>query len=200
MTRSKAAGIGPGILGIERRLAERLLRAIGCPPIRLVLCSGEEVTLGDASPTASVVFRDRATFWKVLLEPNLQFGEAYSDGRLEVDGDLVGFLEAVDRAWAASGASGSPLPAALLRGLRHARANSLAGARENIHHHYDIGVEFYRLWLDEEMVYSGAYFADPAMTLEAAQRAKLNYVCRKLWLRPGETVVEVAAAGARWPC
>ena len=68
-------------------------------------------------------------------------------------------------------------------------------ARENIHHHYDIGNDFYRLWLDKEMVYSGAYFATPAMTLDEAQRAKLNYVCRKLWLRPGETVVEV---GGGW--
>ena len=79
--------------------------------------------------------------------------------------------------------------------LHRARANTLAEARENIHRHYDIGDDFYRLWLDDEMVYSGAYFADAAMTLEEAQRAKLNYVCRKLWLRPGETVVEV---GGGW--
>ena len=50
------------------------------------------------------------------------------------------------------------------------------------------------------MVYSGAYFADPAMTLEEAQRAKLDYVCRKLWLRPGETVVEIGGGWGAWPC
>ena len=74
---------------------------------------------------ARVVFRDRATFWKVLLDPNLQFGDAYSDGRLEVEGDLVAFLEAVYRAREAAGTSGSLLPAALLRGLHRARANTL---------------------------------------------------------------------------
>ncbi len=50
------------------------------------------------------------------------------------------------------------------------------------------------------MVYSGAYFAEPAMTLDDAQRAKLDYVCRKLWLSPGETVVEIGGGWGRWPC
>jgi cyclopropane-fatty-acyl-phospholipid synthase len=82
-----------------------------------------------------------------------------------------------------------------LRRLHGIRANTISAAQENIHHHYDIGEDFYQLWLDEEMVYSGAYFPTAGMTLEDAQRAKLNYVCRKLWLRPGETVVEV---GGGW--
>ena len=71
----------------------------------------------------------------------------------------------------------------------------MAGSRANIHHHYDIGDDFYRLWLDEQMLYTCAYFATPAATLEEAQRAKMDYVCRKVWLRPGETVVE---AGCGW--
>ena len=192
------ATVGPSsqrMSTVERQLAHHLLRAIGCPPIQLVLCSGEEIAVSDAPPVARVVFRDHATFWKVLLDPNLQFGDAYSDGRLEVEGDLVAFLEAVYRARATAAAPGSLLPAALLRGLHRARANTPSEAKNNIHHHYDIGEDFYRLWLDAEMVYSGAYFSAPDTTLEAAQRAKLNYVCRKLWLRPGETVVEV---GGGW--
>ena len=61
--------------------------------------------------------------------------------------------------------------------------------------HYDLGNEFYRLWLDEAMVYTCAYFDDPDATLEEAQRAKLDYVCRKLQLRPGDQVIE---AGCGW--
>jgi cyclopropane-fatty-acyl-phospholipid synthase len=186
---------GRRVFAIERRLAAQMLRTIGCPAVRFVLWNGEEVAVSNESPTARIVFGDRATFWKVLLDPNLQFGDAYSDGRLAVEGDLVAFLEAVYRARVAGGGSGSPLPAALLQWLHRARANTLSAARENIHHHYDIGDDFYRIWLDEEMIYSGAYFATPSTTLEDAQRAKLNYVCRKLWLRPGETVVEV---GGGW--
>jgi len=205
---ARIATAGGRVWGIERRLASRMLRVIGSPPVRLVLWNGEEIGEGDASPVARVLFRDRAAFWKVLLNPNLQFGDAYSDGRIEVEGDLVQFLETIHRSqagmWQSSNRSwgdsctaalGGLMPAALLRWLHRARANSLVGARENIHHHYDLGDDFYKLWLDDEMVYSGAYFPTPAMTLEAAQRAKLDYVARKLWLKPGETVVEV---GGGW--
>lgn len=189
------AASGSRVSGIERLLARRLLRAVGSPPVRLVLWNGEEIAASDAPPPARVVLRDRATFWKVLLDPNYQFGEAYSDGRLVVEGDLVAFLETIHRTRSAAGRSGSLVPSGLLRRLHHAAANTVRGARRNIHRHYDLGNDFYRLWLDDEMVYSGAYFPSPSMTLEEAQRAKLDYVCRKLWLRPGETVVEI---GGGW--
>ena len=208
---SVAAGIaadGGSVWRIERRLASRMLRVIGSPPVRLVLWNGEEIAECGERPIARVLLRDRPTFWRLLLDPSLQFGEAYSDGRIEVEGDLVQFLETIhrargamwqpgDRSWGGSCTAtlGGLMPSALLRRLHRARANSLVGARENIHHHYDLGEDFYKLWLDDEMVYSGAYFPTPAMTLEAAQRAKLDYVARKLWLKPGETVVEV---GGGW--
>jgi cyclopropane-fatty-acyl-phospholipid synthase len=69
------------------------------------------------------------------------------------------------------------------------------GSQQNIHHHYDMGNEFYRLWLDAEMLYTCAYFPEPNASLEAAQIAKMDLVCRKLRLRPGQTVVE---AGCGW--
>jgi cyclopropane-fatty-acyl-phospholipid synthase len=184
---------------LERQLAKRLLRAVGSLPVRVALWNGEEIeaTATDAKTAAvpCIIFRDRATFWKVLLDPNLQFGEAYADGRLEFEGDLLTLLEAVYRNRRLARHAGKRGAEGLLGWLHHVKANTPAGARKNIHHHYDLGEDFYRLWLDREMVYSGAYFADPAMTLEEAQAAKLDYVCRKLWLRPGETVVEI---GGGW--
>ncbi len=78
----------------------------------------------------------------------------------------------------------------------HRRSNSLRGSRKNIHHHYDIGNDFYSLWLDKAaMQYTCAYFPNPDMTLEQAQIAKLHHVCRKLQLKPGQSVVE---AGCGW--
>ena len=78
-------------------------------------------------------------------------------------------------------------------GVRH--PNTLSAARDNVHHHYDLGNSFYQQWLDEELVYTCAYFEHPEMSLDEAQRAKLDLVCRKLRLRPGDTVVE---AGCGW--
>jgi len=79
--------------------------------------------------------------------------------------------------------------------MTFSRGNSPSHARHNVHHHYDLGNPFYQLWLDRELVYTCAYFEDPEMSLEDAQVAKLDLVCRKLRLRPGETVVE---AGCGW--
>jgi cyclopropane-fatty-acyl-phospholipid synthase len=75
------------------------------------------------------------------------------------------------------------------------QTNTPRGSRNNIHHHYDLGNDFYKLWLDRQMVYTCAYFPQPSATLEEAQQAKLDYVCRKLRLQPGERVVE---AGCGW--
>jgi len=78
---------------------------------------------------------------------------------------------------------------------RLAAANDQTRARQNVHHHYDLGNDFYQSWLDEQLVYTCAYFDHPDVPLDQAQRAKLDLVCRKLRLQPGETVVE---AGCGW--
>jgi cyclopropane-fatty-acyl-phospholipid synthase len=174
-----------------------MLRALGNPPIEIVLWDGERlgsdpgtmrsmVAHGAQAPVASIRLADRRTLWRLVAEPDLHFGDAYAAGRITVEGDLLSFLEAVYRAaW----------PAEKPPRRRRLRSNTLGGSRANIHHHYDIGDEFYQLWLDREMVYTCAYFPTPSATLEEAQQAKLELVCRKLWLRPGETVVE---AGCGW--
>jgi cyclopropane-fatty-acyl-phospholipid synthase len=79
--------------------------------------------------------------------------------------------------------------------LAWAQANTRYGSSRNIQHHYDLPTDFYKLWLDQLMVYTCAYFPNQDASLEEAQEAKLDLVCRKLWLRPGETVVE---AGCGW--
>jgi cyclopropane-fatty-acyl-phospholipid synthase len=81
-------------------------------------------------------------------------------------------------------------------GRKRIQAPTLSDSKRNIHHHYDIGNEFYELWLDREALqYTCAYFAEPTMTIEQAQQAKMHHVCRKLRLKAGETVVE---AGGGW--
>jgi len=161
----------------------------------MVLSSGEEVAVSEAAPVARVVLRDRATLWKLAAWPRLEFGEAYSAGRLEVEGSLLDFLVAVYRAAAAARKPAGLLAAWAARVGHWLESNTLAGSKRHIHHHYDIGNDFYRLWLDKELVYTCAYFPRPAAGLEEAQQAKMEHVCRKLWLRPGETVVE---AGCGW--
>jgi cyclopropane-fatty-acyl-phospholipid synthase len=163
-------------------------------PVIIILWTGEEFAAAPGAPIARVRFRERAAFLGAMMNPDLGFGDAYSDGRIELEGDLVAFLEAMARV---------PKPPAFIEFLRgcltgwrlRPSANSLKRSRHNISHHYDLGNDFYQLWLDEQMVYTCAYFPTPDATLEEAQAAKMHHVCRKVWLRPGETVVE---AGCGW--
>ena len=179
------------VLAIERWLVRRLLLKLDQPPIRIVLWNGEEITTSSQSPVARVVLRDRAALYRLLVNPEFQFGELYSHGRIDVEGNLVALIESVNRSTSRNGTFKSRLPGWLDRQKRNTRAR----AQANIHHHYDIGNGFYRLWLDDQLVYTCAYFPTPNTTLEAAQLAKMDHVCRKLRLKPGESVVE---AGCGW--
>ncbi len=190
-----SASSKPSSSALERRLCLSMLKTMGDTPIRLVLWDGEEIATSNEQPVARVIIRDRPTLRRLILDPEFQFGEAYSQRHLEVDGDLRGMLEIVYRTRLHPGAALHPLKKLLSRLLHARRPSSVAAARENIHRHYDIGNDFYQLWLDPQMIYSCAYFARDDMTLAEAQLAKLDYVCRKLYLRAGETVVDV---GGGW--
>jgi cyclopropane-fatty-acyl-phospholipid synthase len=182
------------VYGVDAWLVKRFLQAIGNPPLRVVLWDGKEISRPPSSPAVGMVIRDHASLWRLFTNPVLHFGDDYSAGRIEIEGGLVPFMETVYRSMANTpGYRRISDPAAYRR--NQPRLNSLLGSRQNIHHHYDIGNGFYRLWLDAEMLYTCAYFPEPDASLEEAQLAKMDLVCRKLRLRPGQSVVE---AGCGW--
>jgi cyclopropane-fatty-acyl-phospholipid synthase len=175
---------------LDRWMLSLLQRGFGTAPVGFVLWDGTQSSPPGGSTIGRLLVKDRRTMVSLLLDPELNFGEAYTSGRLEVLGDLPHLLEETYRAWEREGRSRRRAPRFSPR-----RPNTLRRARENIHHHYDIGNEFYRLWLDEQLLYTCAYFPVPDATLERAQVAKMDHVCRKLRLRPGDKVVE---AGCGW--
>ncbi len=180
------------VTGLERRIAHRILETRGNPRIRLVLWNGEEIRASDAPPAGRVVFRDRRLLLYLALHPELGLPTAYADGRLEIEGDLPTVLKLV------FAVPPRFTPAKRARDaweLFRRRSKSLSRSRANIHHHYDLGNDFYAKWLDERMAYTCAYFPTPTASLEEAQVAKMEHVSRKLWLRPGERVIE---AGCGW--
>ncbi len=175
-------------LRLERWLARKLLASAGAPPLSLVLWDGEEVRVSERRPVARVRVADRRVLRDLALRPDPGACDAYVDSRLEIEGDLLRVLDVAFRAHRKAPPWVNPLRRAF-RGWLHRRSVA------DVHHHYEIGDEFYRLWLDEQLVYTCAYFASPGLGLEEAQVAKMDHVCRKLGLRPGERVVE---AGCGW--
>lgn len=173
----------------DRWLAARVQQLIDPAGVRLELWDGSSAYGGSKRPIGDLVVRDRRTLLGLAVNPDLWFGEAYTAGRLEIRGPLEPVVEAL------SATTSAPLSWHERLAMLRAGANSVGGARDNVHHHYDLGNDFYQLWLDHELVYTCAYFADPQMSLDQAQVAKMDLVCRKLRLRSGEKVVEV---GCGW--
>jgi cyclopropane-fatty-acyl-phospholipid synthase len=188
------AGPAVGGSGFDHWLLTRLRTLLCDPPIELAVAGGARVGPASGGSVACVTFASRATLLRILRDPGLRFGDAYSDGQVVIEGDLVSLLETVYRAGAASRARQKPLKR-VAQLLQRPRANTLAASRDNIHHHYDIGNRFYELWLGATMAYTCAYYPTPEATLEEAQTAKMDHVCRKVQLKAGESVVE---AGCGW--
>jgi cyclopropane-fatty-acyl-phospholipid synthase len=176
------------------RLMRRILHALGDPAIQVKLWNGDVMTTSSRPPVAQVTIADRVTLAKLFSNPLLRFGEAYSAGRIEVDGDLTAVLVELYRTIHAA-RTHAPSRRSVNRQLHSPRAHSLSAARDNIHHHYDMGNDFYALWLGKTMAYTCAYFPTPDATLDEAQIAKMHHVSRKVRLRPGDHVVE---AGCGW--
>jgi len=193
--RKKSPMFNARVTWLDRWLVRKMVDVVGNPPVRISLWDGEEVTPPCDDPVAELVYCDRGALLKTILDPELHWGDLYCAGRVVFEGDMAKFMETIYHGIVSRGEPG--LLRRLVLWLGHRRIfNSFDKARQNIYHHYDIGNEFYKFWLDtEEMQYTCAYFPREDMTLEEAQVAKLHHICRKLSLKPGDTVVE---AGCGW--
>jgi cyclopropane-fatty-acyl-phospholipid synthase len=167
--------------------------------LTLTLPDGDTVDLGadapDARPVALAV-HDWRFFRRLLLGGDIGAGESYVDGDWSCS-DLVGLCALVIEDQSVL-AERSPwqLASRAVHALRRLReANTRRGSRRNIARHYDLSNDFFRLFLDESMTYSGGVFARPATTLAEAQDEKLDGICRAIDLRDGQHVLEI---GSGW--
>lgn len=161
-----------------------------------ILERGRTVTVGAGEPHARVrINTERA--WGALLHGSRGLADAYADGWWDAD-DLAAVIRVAARnapvldAWRRHAAP-ARVPLQALRGIR--RANSRARNRRDIAAHYDLGDDLFGLMLDETLMYSSAYFPSPRTSLADASRAKLELVCEKLALGPGDHVLEI---GTGW--
>lgn len=170
-----------------RRLAEKV-RSDGGQPLDLVFPDGSRLNFG-RQPRVVMAIRDPELL-PVLTHPTLgSLGEAFVDGRIDIDGDIMTVIASAERLVAAGG---SPATSRISSAAaRHTPKQDL----DDIKHHYDVGNDFYQLWLDNRMVYSCAYFQTGEETIDAAQEAKLDHICRKLRLQPGERFLDI---GCGW--
>jgi cyclopropane-fatty-acyl-phospholipid synthase len=199
-----------------KRLFERLPFSI-----TLRLWNDATVQVGAIEPGSrdsrfTLVFRNPEVVCSTVLGRDpLRLAEAYFRGDLDIEGDFFAALELKDHLRALQLSVGEQIGVAAtalrLRALnaekrpahlrwapshgRAVRAHSKSENRDAVQFHYDVSNEFYALWLDRAMVYSCAYFEKPGIDLDAAQEAKLDHICRKLLLHPGEEFLDI---GCGW--
>lgn len=160
------------------------------------LPDGSSALFGDGEAGATLQVHDLSLFSRLLAKGDIGLAEAYLDGHWDSP-DIAGLLTllAANRQVLRRALYGH-WPSLLAARLRHwTHRNSRRGSRRNIMAHYDLGNDFYRLWLDETMSYSAALYGDPADSLADAQRAKYRRILQRIGGRPGQRVLEI---GCGW--
>lgn len=186
--------------GSAALLARLLHQMIQTGTLRIISPNGAIDTFGPGgNPSVTVRFHNQALWQRILLNPELQAGEAYMDGTLTIEeGTLYHFLDLCTRA--GDVLDGHPLQRLRrlvgypLRYLR--QYNPVKRSQKNVAHHYNLSETLYDLFLDSDKQYSCAYFVDPRDTLEDAQENKKRLIATKLLLeKPGLKVLDI---GSGW--
>jgi len=170
----------------------------------LVLPDGEQITIGNGEGdiTCSIIVNSEEFFKRIILFGDIGFGEAYVDGLWETDNItnvIKWVLLNIENAPSVSGSNVQSIALNLLKWfnkLTHfKRANTVDGSRKNISEHYDLNNDFFASFLDPTMTYSSAYFYKDGLSLEEAQLAKYDRLCKQLHLKPTDHVLEI---GSGW--
>ncbi len=153
---------------------------------------------GAPGPEVTMRLTDRSLYHKLVFNPELNAGEAYMDGRMSFENStLRDFLTlfSINRLNLGSYPLQKALRSVSMKFRKRQQANKMGEAQRNVAHHYDLGNEFYKLFLDENMHYSCAYFRSDDETLEEAQKNKLRLLAAKLNLKPGQKILDI---GCGW--
>jgi cyclopropane-fatty-acyl-phospholipid synthase len=184
---------------VDRLLRAAFGRVIRTGNLRVSTAGGASFTFGDGTGTpVTIRFATRAAERRVVLDPELRFGEAYMDGEVILtQGSIADFLDIAVRNLSRSRASAWVDLLGKLRAVwrRLFHYNTVWRARRNATHHYNIDYRIYRLFLDSDLQYSCAYFENSEVSLEHAQFAKKQHIAAKLLLEPGHKVLDI---GSGW--
>lgn len=163
-------------------------------PLRLVFWDGEVFDLA-AEPTVTLTIKSRSVLRSLAAGRIGKLGDAYAAGGITAEGDPFDIVDVgirlSERLGKLSGLATFARPLSAVLSFRHTKSNDAAAIR----HHYDAPKEFYQPWLDESMTYSCGYFPTGTEDIDAAQRAKIDHICRKLRLGPGDHVLDI---GCGW--
>jgi cyclopropane-fatty-acyl-phospholipid synthase len=176
---------------LEKTFYNNMLKHSFNIPVKVTFWDGKSKLYGEGEPQVAVVFNKKIPLRDISNNASLAFGEAYMRGALEIHGSIQKLIKA------AYDSADSFMKSSKFRRLMPHQKHTEAQSTADVQSHYDIGNDFYRLWLDPSMTYSCAYFTPENKNndLEAAQLAKVHHILRKLNPQPGKTLLDI---GCGW--
>lgn len=177
-------------MDIDKVFYRNIMKKLFADPCEVKFWDGEVIKCGEGMPQFRIDFNEPIAKSEIISDPSLAFGEGYMFKKIDVVGNIQKVIESLYKN-----------PDSFLHQknaydkLFKILSNNIRKSKENIQFHYDIGNDFYSLWLDETMTYSCAYFESPEDSLILAQKNKVAHILRKLNLHPGQTLLDI---GCGW--
>ncbi|HFD2029500.1 TPA: class I SAM-dependent methyltransferase [Clostridium perfringens] len=175
---------------INKSIVKSIAEHLSDRPFDLEYWDGEIIKYGEEDPEFKLIIKNFPSKKELLADPSVALGEAYMKGDIDIEGDLQKFFESIIR-----NKDSFMNKNTVFRLASKIKAPSLMKSKKDIAHHYDIGNDFYSLWLDKTMSYSCGYFKSPTDTLYDAQMNKIHHILKKLNLKEGQHLLDI---GCGW--
>ncbi|MGR8861914.1 class I SAM-dependent methyltransferase [Leuconostoc citreum] len=174
---------------LDKTIYKQIFKASFNAPIDVEFWDGEQVSYGEGEPIAKIILHDVIPIKDIMAHASLTFGEAYMDGEIDIQGDLQKLVTTIYQSkdsFMNNSKFSKFIP-------KHAHTEKVS--KQDVQSHYDIGNDFYEMWLDPTLTYSCAYFASEEDSLETAQWNKVRHILNKLHAQEGETLLDI---GCGW--
>ena len=174
---------------LDKTIYKQIFKASFNAPIDVEFWDGEQVSYGEGEPIAKIILHDVIPIKDIMAHASLTFGEAYMDGKIDIQGDLQKLVTTIYQSkdsFMHNSKFSKFIP-------KHAHTEKVS--KQDVQSHYDIGNDFYEMWLDPTLTYSCAYFASEEDSLETAQWNKVRHILNKLHAQEGETLLDI---GCGW--
>ena len=174
---------------LDKTIYKQIFKASFNAPIDVEFWDGEQVSYGEGEPIAKIILHDVIPIKDIMAHASLTFGEAYMDGKIDIQGGLQKLVTTIYQSkdsFMNNSKFSKFIP-------KHAHTEKVS--KQDVQSHYDIGNDFYEMWLDPTLTYSCAYFASEEDSLETAQWNKVRHILNKLHAQEGETLLDI---GCGW--
>lgn len=177
-------------MSIDKIFYKNLFKNLFSDTCEVRFWDGEVEKYGEGESKFTIVFNEHISKADIIRDPFITFGEGYMTKKLDIEGDVQKVIESLYNNKESFLSNGNRYMDLIKR-----MSNTIKNSKEYIQHHYDIGNDFYKLWLDSTMTYSCGYFKSNDDSLETAQKNKVKHILKKLCLEEGQTLLDI---GCGW--